>query len=58
VLKLGRGLLAKFDSLFHRPWRPSLLPEASMNQDKSVALWGRGREAWNAWAEDMLRQKA
>jgi uncharacterized protein YjbI with pentapeptide repeats len=29
-----------------------------MNQDESVALWRRGREAWNAWAEDILRQKA
>ena len=29
-----------------------------MNQDESVALWRRGKEAWNAWAEDMLRQKA
>jgi DNA invertase Pin-like site-specific DNA recombinase len=24
-----------------------------MNQDESVALWRRGKEAWNAWAEDM-----
>ena len=31
---------------------------ASMNQDESVALWRRGKDAWNAWAEDMLRQKA
>ena len=29
-----------------------------MNQDESVALWRRGKDAWNAWAEDMLRQKA
>ena len=29
-----------------------------MNQDESVALWRRGKDAWNAWAEGMLRQKA
>ena len=29
-----------------------------MNQDESVALWRQGRDAWNAWAEGMLRQKA
>ena len=29
-----------------------------MNQDESIALWRRGKDAWNAWAEDMLRQKA
>ena len=31
---------------------------ASMNQDESIALWRQGKEAWNAWAEEMLRQKA
>ena len=34
------------------------LLETSMNQDESIALWRRGKDAWNAWAEDMLRQKA
>ena len=29
-----------------------------MNQDESIALWRRGKDAWNAWAEEMLRQKA
>jgi uncharacterized protein YjbI with pentapeptide repeats len=28
-----------------------------MNQDESIALWRKGEEAWNAWAEDMLCQK-
>jgi hypothetical protein len=28
-----------------------------MNQDESVALWRRGQEAWNAWAEDMLAKR-
>ena len=29
-----------------------------MNQEQSIALWRQGKDAWNAWAEDMLRQKA
>ena len=29
-----------------------------MKQDESIARWRRGKDAWNAWAEDMLRQKA
>lgn len=29
-----------------------------MNQDESIALWRQGKEAWNAWADDILRQKA
>ena len=29
-----------------------------MKQDESVALWRRSNAAWNAWAEDILRQKA
>jgi uncharacterized protein YjbI with pentapeptide repeats len=29
-----------------------------MNRDKSIALWRQGKEVWNAWADDMLRQKA
>jgi len=29
-----------------------------MDQDESIALWRQGKDAWNAWAEDMLRQKA
>lgn len=29
-----------------------------MKQDESVALWRRSKDAWSAWAEEMLRQKA
>jgi hypothetical protein len=29
-----------------------------MDQDESIALWLKGKDAWNAWAEDILRQKA
>ena len=28
-----------------------------MDQKQSVALWKRGKEAWNAWADEMLSQK-
>ena len=28
-----------------------------MNHEQSIALWQLGKDAWNAWADDMLRQK-
>lgn len=29
-----------------------------MNKEESLALYAKGREAWNAWANDMLAKKA
>jgi Transposase DDE domain len=43
------------EGFFEWPCRRSLLPEASMNQDESVALWRRSKWAWSAY---ILRQKA
>ncbi|WP_152630682.1 hypothetical protein [Thalassospira sp. HJ] len=28
-----------------------------MNQEETLALWKQGKEAWNAWAEEMLRRR-
>lgn len=28
-----------------------------MNQEESIALWRKGKDAWTAWAEDMLHKQ-
>jgi len=28
-----------------------------MNQEQSIALWRQGKEAWNAWANEMLAKR-
>ena len=28
-----------------------------MNKEESLALYKKGREAWNAWAREMLAQR-
>lgn len=29
-----------------------------MNKEESLALYAKGHDAWNAWAQDMLDKKA
>ncbi len=29
-----------------------------MNQEQSLALFAKGQDAWNAWAEQMLGERA
>jgi hypothetical protein len=29
-----------------------------MDQQESIVLWRQGKDAWNAWAKDMLAKKA
>lgn len=30
----------------------------AMNREETHALWAQGRDAWNAWAQEMLAEKA
>ena len=32
--------------------------QKNMNKEESLALYEKGMEAWNAWANDMLAKKA